>query len=203
MPDTLWAGIPWDRGKETYRQKLSFCGTDSFKAFRSRSNSDHKNKELKAKYNVKILVCRSDRILPVVNESFFYQERKKTEWEKVICLQLWWYNTYIGVPVMQSFVNIPDKPKGQGVLTDSSCLNKAKMRTNSNSPHLLQSQQQDRWRKITNSFQPILLCLRFQQIDHDPEMTLSASDLVCCLWSMDLKWLLLSTWSVSWKVNWW
>lgn len=38
----------------------------------------------------------------------------------------------MGVPVVQSFVSIPDKPKGEGVLTDSSCLNKAKMRTNSN-----------------------------------------------------------------------
>lgn len=148
MPDILRAGISESRGreKETHRQKLPFSGTDSSNAFRSRRNSeDHKNQDLKVKYNVKILVYRSDRI-PVANESFFYQERKKLNEKNLTYFQLWWHNMYIGVPVVHSSISIPEKPKGQG--TYSSCFNKAKMRPNSSSSHLLQSWQQDR-RRVT------------------------------------------------------
>lgn len=129
------------------------------------------------------------------------KKTKQNEWEKVAYLQLWWYNTYIGVPVVHSSIDIPDKP-GQGCLDLQLT---AKMRPNSSSSHLLQYCQQDRWRKVTkqlSAVQPVLFCLRFQQVAPDPEND-SASNLICCLWSMHLKWLPLSTFSASWEINQW
>lgn len=78
MPDALEAGRPQsrDKEKEAHRQKLLFSGTENLNVFRSRSNSEHhKNPNLKANYNMNILVYRSDGILSVVSESF-YQQRK-------------------------------------------------------------------------------------------------------------------------------
>lgn len=52
-------------------------------------------------------------------------------------------------------------------------------------------------------FNKFFFALDFNRLTLILKMIVSASNLICCLWSMDLKQLLLSTVSVSWEVNWW
>lgn len=63
-----------------------------------------------------ILVDKSDRILSVVKRDATKNEKHQIKIKRATHLQLWWSNTYTGVPVVHSPINILVKLKSQGSL---------------------------------------------------------------------------------------